>query len=461
MSTAIVSIVAFVVAIGLLVAVHEFGHFAVARALGIKVLRFSIGFGRPIWRHRPRAAAGGRAGETEYVVSAIPLGGYVKLLDEREGEVRAEELPRAFNRQPIPSRLAVLLAGPFANFLFAVVAYWLMFVAGVPGVRPIIGEIVPASDADRAGLVAGDEIVAVGGLAVSTWESALLAVLDDMLDDGSIQLTVRDDSGAERRALISVDGRESELTEPGALLAGLGLEPDSPTLPAVIGELVPGEPAERAGLEPGDRIVSADGETIESWTQWVDFVQSRPDQTVELRVERNGRAFPLELRVGATAGDNGPVGRIGAAPDVPDDFDDRVLSEQRYGPLAAVAPSIERTWTMSTLTLRMLWRMVLGDVSVKNISGPINIAQYAGYTASIGVAPFLNFLAIVSLSLGILNLLPVPLLDGGQILYQLIELVKGSPLSERAQMFGQQIGIALLLLIMTFAFYNDISRLVG
>lgn len=460
MSGVLISILAFVAAIGVLVAVHEFGHFAVARALGIKVLRFSIGFGKPIWRYRPKPKSGSGAGDTEYVLSAIPLGGYVKLLDEREGEVSAADLPRAFNRQPVPSRIAVLVAGPLANFLFAFLAYWIMFVAGVPGARPIIGEVEPDSYADRAGLAAGDEIIAVGGEPVGTWESALLAVLDDMLDDGSIGLTVRTESGAERRALLEVSGREAELTEPGELLTGLGFAPYAPSLPAVIGELVEGEPAALAGLTPGDRIVSAAGEKVESWTRWVDIVRARPGESIDLLVERDGNSFPLELEIGEAESEGETIGRIGAAPEVPEGLNERLLAEQRYGPVAAVAASLGRTWEMTALTLRMLWRMVLGDVSVKNISGPINIAQYAGYTASIGIVPFLNFLAIVSLSLGILNLLPVPLLDGGQILYQLIELVKGSPVSERAQAYGQQIGIALLLLLMSFAFYNDISRLI-
>ncbi|HUO82088.1 MAG TPA: RIP metalloprotease RseP [Gammaproteobacteria bacterium] len=459
MSGILVSILAFCAAIALLVAVHELGHFAVARALGVKVLRFSIGFGKPIWRYRSRS--GRHAGETEYVLSAIPLGGYVRLLDEREGAVPEAELNRAFNRQPVGSRMAVLAAGPLANFLFAFVAYWLMFVAGVPGARPIIGEVAAGSAAEAAGLESEDEIIAVDGERVATWESALLGLLEGLLDDGRIELTLRDGAGAERIAVLEAGGREAELTEPGALLDGLGFAPFEPELPAVIGEVVDGEAAARAGLEPGDRILSADGEPVAGWVQWVEFVRARPGQRVELAIERGGEPRMLELVIGSMPIDGTPRGRIGAAPAVPEGLADRLRAEQRYAPAAAAAAAVMRTWEMSALTLRMLWRMVLGDVSVKNISGPINIAQYAGYTASAGVAPFLNFLAIVSLSLGILNLMPIPLLDGGQLLYQLIELVKGSPVSERAQLFGQQIGIALLLLIMSFAFYNDISRLVG
>jgi regulator of sigma E protease len=459
MSGILISILAFCAAIALLVAVHEFGHFTVARALGIKVLRFSIGFGKPIWRYRPRS--GRHAGETEYVLSAIPLGGYVKLLDEREAPVPAADLHRAFNRAPVGSRMAVLAAGPLANFLFAFVAYWLMFVAGVPGARPIVGEVMPGSAAEAAGLEPEDEIVAVDGERVATWESALLGLLDGLLDDGRIELMLRDGSGAERTAVLEAGGREAELTEPGALLDGLGFKPYAPELPAVIGSVVAGEAAALAGLEPGDRILSADAEPIDGWARWVAFVQARPGQSIELAIERDGERRMLDLIIGSATIDGTPQGRIGAAPAVPEGIYERLRSEQRYAPAPAAAVALARTWEMSALTLRMLWRMVLGDVSVKNISGPINIAQYAGYTASAGVVPFLNFLAVVSLSLGILNLMPIPLLDGGQLLYQVVEIVKGSPVSERAQLYGQQIGIALLLLIMSFAFYNDISRLVG
>jgi regulator of sigma E protease len=289
----------------------------------------------------------------------------------------------------------------------------------------------------------------------------LLGLLDGLLDDGRIELMLRDGSGAERTAVLEAGGREAELTEPGALLDGLGFKPYAPELPAVIGSVVAGEAAALAGLEPGDRILSADAEPIDGWARWVAFVQARPGQSIELAIERDGERRMLDLIIGSATIDGTPQGRIGAAPAVPEGIYERLRSEQRYAPAPAAAVALARTWEMSALTLRMLWRMVLGDVSVKNISGPINIAQYAGYTASAGVVPFLNFLAVVSLSLGILNLMPIPLLDGGQLLYQVVEIVKGSPVSERAQLYGQQIGIALLLLIMSFAFYNDISRLVG
>jgi regulator of sigma E protease len=453
MNTVILSLVAFLFAIGVLVAVHEWGHYIVARMVGVKVLRFSIGFGRPVWIRR----AG--SDQTEYCLSAIPLGGYVKLLDEREGDVANKELHRAFNRQSIRARIAILVAGPLMNFVFAVLAYWVMFVVGVPGMQPIIGEVEPTSIAQEGGLRVGDRIVTVGEQRISTWEGGVLAILEDMLKDEQITLTVLGDDGQERSVHLDVVGKVSELTEPGALFSGLGLRPWSPSLQPVIGDLVPGGSAEGSGLQVGDRILSADDFLIVDWTSWVKFVQEHPLQTVKVVLERAGNEQQLDLVIDEyEREDGGLIGRIGAGPQVPEGFLDQYRAEQRYGPLAALPAAVDRTWAMSALTVRMVARMVSGDVSIKNISGPINIAQYAGYAASIGFVSFLNFLAIVSLSLGILNLLPVPVLDGGQIVYQLAEAIKGRPLSDRAQLVGQQIGIVFLVLIMSIAFYNDLAR---
>ncbi len=452
MSNVFISIFAFVAAISVLVAVHEYGHFWVARKLGIKVLRFSIGFGKPLWRRVSGPDA------TEYVIAAIPLGGYVKLLDEREGEVAAADLPRAFNRKPVGHRVAVLVAGPAFNFLFAIVAYWLVLLIGVPGLRPVVGEVDPQSEAARAGLVAGDEIVAVGSRATGTWEATLLAILDELLDDGSVPLEVRDASGRQRDLRLDLAGRESELTEPGKLFSGIGMRPWRPHLLPVINEVLPGYAAERAGLQSGDRIVAADGEPIGDWQDWFTFIRAHPEETVSVELERGGAPLVLELAIGREGPEGetyGYIGASGVAPEIPPEM----VAEQRYSLLPAFAAALEKTWDMSALTLKMLWKMVLGEVSVRNISGPINIAQYAGYTASIGLAPFLSFLAIVSVSLGLINLMPIPMLDGGQLVYQFAELVKGSPVSMRTQIVGQHIGIALLLVIMSFTFYNDIARL--
>ncbi len=455
MSQFLISAAAFVVAIGLLVAVHEFGHYWVARRLGIKVLRFSIGFGKPIWRRVAGADA------TEYVISSIPLGGYVKMLDEREGPVPGADRGRAFNHKPIPARIAVLVAGPAFNFLFAIAAYWLMFVAGVPGLKPVIGEVAPDGPAAQAGLLRDDRIVAVGDVETATWEGALLAMLDDMLDDGRIRMRVVDSRGSERSAVIDVADRTEALTEPGALFPGLGLSAWAPEIPARIESVEPGGAGERGGLLPGDLIVAAGEERIETWNQWRDFVRARPGETVSVRVERAGRQVMLALDIGEAVDGNERIGMTGTRPVAPEGIGDHMIAEQRYGPLDAIGVAVGKTWDMTALTLRMFWRMLTGDVSLKNISGPINIAQYAGYTAAAGGVAFLSFLAIVSISLGILNLLPIPVLDGGQIAFQLAEAVKGSPLSQRAEIVGQQIGLFLLLMLMSFAFYNDIARLVS
>ena len=449
------SAAAFLVAIGILVAVHEYGHFIAARLLGVRVLRFSIGFGRPLWVRR----AG--ADRTEYCLSAIPFGGYVKLLDERDCPVALFEQSRAFNRQPIRSRVMILAAGPALNFLFAILAYWLMFMAGVPGTRPVVGEIASGSLAASAGLVDGDQIVAVGGRETATWEGAVVAMLDTMLESGRIPLAVKGVDGRQRNVTLDTAGRAAELTEPGRLFPGLGFQPWAPPLPPVLGEVLPGGAAERAGLLAGDLVLTADAQAIASWPAWVEFIRARPGKTVDVEIERAGQVLRFNVGIERASGADGEVGRIGASPRIPEGLYEQMKSVERYAPALAFRKSLERSWEMASLTVRMVTRMITGDVSVKNISGPINIAQYAGYSASIGIAPFLSFLAVVSISLGILNLFPVPMLDGGQIAYQLVEAAKGSPLSERSQIVGQQIGIFFLLLLMSFAFYNDISRLLG
>jgi regulator of sigma E protease len=455
MNMVVVSVLAFIFAIGVLVAVHEWGHYIVARILGVKVLRFSVGFGRPIWMRR------GGVDQTEYCISSIPLGGYVKLLDEREGPVAEHERGRSFNRQPIASRIAILVAGPLMNFLFAVLAFWFMFQAGVPGLAPVVGKVAPDSVAAAAGFHENDRIVAVNGRSVATWEGALLGLLDGLLEDSRISLQVSGDlNGNDERVLwLDAGDRLSELTEPGALLPGLGLETWSPTLAPVLGEVESDGSAASAGMIAGDRVLSAAGLDISDWAGWVEFVRARPGQRVQISVLRQGVPVDMALSIGSFKEDNGnTVGRIGARVEIPGDPYEGFRAEQRYTGLKALEKAVERTWSMSVLTVRMVVRMVSGDVSAKNISGPINIAQYAGYAASVGWSSFLSFLAVVSLSLGIINLLPIPVLDGGQVVYQLAEAIKGKPLSERVQVIGQQIGMVLLVLIMSVAFYNDLSR---
>ncbi|NGP53620.1 RIP metalloprotease RseP [Thioalkalivibrio sp. XN8] len=452
MNELLTSVLAFVVAISVLVAVHEYGHFWVARRLGIKVLRFSVGFGSPLWRRT------GRDG-TEYWISAIPLGGYVKMLDEREGNVPPEDLPRCFNRQSPQRRIAVLFAGPAFNFIFAIAAYWVIFVAGVPAIKPMVGEIAAASPAAEAGLQAGDQIVAIDGAPTRTMMEAQLELLSAMVPAGRARLLVEDAAGARRELALRYDGDIQALTEPNAMFPELGISFWRPSVPAVVGELLPEGTAAAAGLQPGDRVLSAAGEPIAEWQDWVEFVRARPGETVGLLIERDGNPMRLELLIGAADEEGVRVGRIGAGPQILAELWDPIRTEQRYGPVAAVGRAVGETWRISELTVTMMARMIMGQVSVKNLSGPINIAQTAGFTAAAGFAAFVTFLAIVSISLGIINLLPIPMLDGGQIVYQVVELAKGSPVSERAQIIGQQVGIFLLLLLMSFAFYNDIVRI--
>lgn len=445
----------FVVALAILIAVHEFGHFWVARRLGVKVLRFSIGFGRPLIRIQRHPDA------TEYVVALVPLGGYVKMLDEREEEVPATQAHLAFNRQALWKRSAIVVAGPLFNFLFAIFAYWAIFMSGDSGLRPIVGDVEPQSIAAAAGFQSGDELIRVGDREAGSWETALIAFVGKSLDGRELAVQVRDASGLELTRWIPSDAVRSLAEEPD-LLGRLGLSPKRPPLPAVIGELVPGEAAEDAGLRTGDRILSADGRPIEGWQDWVGVVQEHPDEALAIEIERaDGERLTLSVKPRSTQVEGNTIGRIGAGVLVPEGLMDDYSVEVRYGPVESLDRAVSKTVEMSVMTLRVVGRMLIGQASVENLSGPITIAETAGRTASYGLESFVKFLAVVSISLGILNLLPVPVLDGGHLLYFFIEWVKGSPLSEEAQMQGQKIGLFLLAALMSLAFYLDLSRLLG
>lgn len=448
----LIKILAFVVAVGLLVAIHEFGHFWVARRLGVKVLRFSIGFGRALWRRQSSPD------EPEYVIAAIPLGGYVKMLDEHEGPVAPAEVHRAFNRQSLWVRSAVVVAGPLFNFLFAIAAFWGVLVLGETGIRPLVGEVVPGKAAARAEMRTGDEIVSVNGQLTPTWSLALQELATASVGQPQLRIAVRDVDGVERVRLMS-SSDVGDLAETRDLLGHLGLEPERPVVPPVFGEILAGEPAELAGLRDGDRILTADGDSLADWGLWVKYVQARPGVPIDLVIERDGVSQPIDLTPAPHARDDDVIGRIGASNQPVPGLMERYQVTHKMGWAEALPAAVGRTWEYSILTLKVIWRVLTGEASIHNLSGPITIADAAGKTASIGFVYFLKFLAVVSISLGVLNLLPVPVLDGGHLLYFAIEAVKGSPVSEAAMAQGQKIGLVLLLGLMTLAFYVDILRI--
>ena len=450
MVSALTNLLAFIAAISILVAVHEYGHYLVGRWVGMKVLRFSIGFGRPVWT---RIAGKDR---TEYCISAIPLGGYVRFLDSREGPIDAEDEGRAFNQRPIPARVLVLLAGPAFNFIFAIVAYWALLAGGIMVLTPAVGSVTPESYAATAGLRFGDKIVAVGDTDTTDWESALVAILGEMVSDGRIPLTLESEAGHRRTATIIVGDDRTRLTEPGVLFDGLGFQPWQP--PAIVGEITDGGAAAAAGLAVGDRITAIDTEPVGNFNELRAVIGPRPNQEVSVEYVREGRTESVNVMLGEHDIDGETRGLLGIAlsESVGDYYQLRTFT-----PYESLSEAATKTWTSTLFTMQMLGHMVTGDVSIKNISGPINIAQFAGDSAQRGIRSFLAFLAVVSISLGVLNLLPVPVLDGGQIVYQLVEMIKGSPMTERAQILGQQAGILALLLLMSFAFYNDIARILS
>jgi regulator of sigma E protease len=448
----LISIGAFIVALGVLITVHEFGHYWVAKKLGVKVLRFSIGFGKPLWKR----VAG--TDQTEYVIAAFPLGGYVKMLDEREAEVPANELSRAFNRKPLASRTAIVLAGPLFNFLLAIIAFWGMYVIGIPGIKPIIGELEPDSVAELAGIELGDEILKVNDKETPTWSAAGLAMVPAVLNKQEVTIELQDQYSSLKRVTIDVSAYSSEMGE-SDLLVLMGMRPYQQVIPAIIGEVIQGGVAEQAGLKPDDKLISADGNEITDWMKWVDYVRARPDMPIVLELERDGVVMTITMTPAREKGKEGDFGRIGAGVSLPDESSNRFMTIMRYNPFEAIPLAVSRTWDMSVMTLQVLSKIVVGEVSVKNISGPITIAKYAGRSAYRGLATFLNFIAIVSVSLFVLNMLPIPLLDGGHLLYYLLEAIKGSPVSEAAQLFGQKIGILILTMLMSLALYNDLERL--
>lgn len=449
--SALYMVVGLIVALGVLVTFHEFGHFWVARRCGVKVLRFSVGFGTPLVRWHDRQG-------TEFVVAAIPLGGYVKMLDEREGDVPVELLDRAFNRKTVFQRIAIVAAGPIANFLLAILFFWVLAMLGSQQIKPVIGSVVANSPAAVAGLASGQEVVAVDGEAVDGWSGVNLQLVRRLGETGELSVSVLEQGSsvpAVHQVRISSWLKNEDNPDP---IGGLGIQPWRPAVAPVIAELDEKGPAKAAGLQIGDRLVSLDGQSVTDWQEVVSRVRAMPEGKVTLGVERAGQREELALTLAAKGEGKARTGYLGAGV-AGGQWPPEMLREVSYGPVAAVGQALSRTWSMSLLTLDSLKKMVLGQLSVKNLSGPITIAKVAGASAQSGVGDFLHFLAYLSISLGVLNLLPIPVLDGGHLLFYMVEWVRGRPLSERVQAWGMQIGISLVVGVMLLALVNDLSRL--
>ncbi|HWR76881.1 MAG TPA: RIP metalloprotease RseP [Thiobacillus sp.] len=440
----------FLVAIGILVVVHEFGHYLAARLAGVKVLRFSVGFGKPLLSRRF-----GRD-QTEWVLSALPIGGYVKMLDEREGEVPAAEVHRSFNRATVWRRFGIVAAGPIANFLLAIVFYWALFLHGLPALKPMIGEPPAGTPAAQAGLVAGDEIRRVNGHDTPSFPDLRLNLLRAGVAGDALTLELADGRSVQLDAApMQTENLEQDTLRP------LGIVRFDPEIEPVIGKVLPDGAAARAGFQPGDRLIAANGKPLANWQDWVQLIRQHPAKPLRIEYERQGQRGELSVVPDAVDEAGQRIGKIGAGPKVDESTLAMLMTEVRYGPIDALWQGAVKTWDMSLFTLEMMGRMVLGQVSWKNLSGPLTIADYAGQSAALGWISFVGFLALVSVSLGVLNLLPIPLLDGGHLMYYVAEVFTGRPVSERTMEIGSRIGMILLLLLMSFALFNDLQRLIG
>ncbi|HTE13586.1 MAG TPA: RIP metalloprotease RseP [Burkholderiales bacterium] len=453
------TIAAFVAALGVLIVIHELGHYWVARWCNVKVLRFSVGFGKPLhtWVRG--------ADHTEWVLAAVPLGGYVKMLDEREGPVATQELPRAFNRQNVWKRIAIVLAGPVANLLLAIALYWILFMHGVPGVRPVVGAPTAASASAKAGFAAGDTLLSIAGERVSTWQDARWVLLKSAVKRGqggavAIQVITEKDESATRQ--LDMSGLTAADLD-GDFLKTLGITRFQVKAPPEIGRISAGGAAEHAGLKVGDEIIALNNLRLESVEQAIEIIRAHAGKPLIVELRRDGVAAP-SLQVTpdtVTEADGRTIGRMGAVLLPLRAVYEKYRVEVRYGPVDGLGQAIMKTWDTSIFSLKMLGKMLVGEVSLKNLSGPITIADYAGQSAQHGWISYLIFLALISISLGVLNLLPIPLLDGGHLMYYIVEVFKGAPVSEQTMEIGQRVGMGLLLLMMAFALYNDVNRLIS
>ncbi len=449
------TVVAFLITLGILVSIHEYGHFWVARRCGVKVLHFSLGFGKPIWQKKDRHG-------TAFSVALIPLGGYVKMLDEREGPVSADEKHLSFNNQPVLSRIAIVAAGPVANFLLAIVALWLMYLLGVQSVAPQVGEVIPDSPAAMAGIQVGDEIVAVDGAETKGWQAVNMALVSALGETKTLQFSVlpgepgtshTGGTVVERSLYVKNWLAGDEQPDP---LFSLGIRPYTPAIPAIIGSVVDGGAAARSGLKVGDNVLQVNGQPVPDWLSWVKLIRKHPDQTLAVTVLRGEKLINLSLTPDTRDIDGS--GYIGAGVR-PATWPQSMIRTIQYGPVTALVKGAEGTWALTAMTVNSLWKMIVGLVSVTNLSGPITIAKVAGASMASGFENFLYFLGMLSVSLGVLNLLPIPVLDGGHLFFYLVELVRGRPLSERVQLLGLKIGVSLVICVMGLAIYNDVSRL--
>ena len=444
------NLAAFIIALGVLITVHEFGHFWVARRCGVRVERFSIGFGKALWRRTDKSG-------TEYVIAMIPLGGYVKMLDERAEPVAPELRHYAFNNKTVGQRAAIIAAGPIANFLFAIFAYWLVFIIGVPGVRPVVGEITPNSIAAQAQIQPGTELKAVDGIETPDWDAVRLQLVSKIGDEHTTLSVAQ--FGSNQRQDKTLDLRhwafEPDKEDP---VSSLGMRPRGPQIEPVLSEVQVNSAASKAGLQAGDRIVKVNGQSLTQWMTFVTLVRDNPDTPLALDIERQGSSLSLTLTPDSKQVNGKAEGFAGVVPKViplPDEY----KTVRQYGPFSAILEASDKTWQLMKLTVSMLGKLITGDVKLNNLSGPISIAQGAGMSAEFGLIYYLMFLALISVNLGIINLFPLPVLDGGHLLFLAIEKLKGGPVSERVQDFSYRIGSILLVLLMGLALFNDFSRL--
>ncbi|WP_404440567.1 RIP metalloprotease RseP [Stutzerimonas chloritidismutans] len=447
---ALYMIIGTLVALGVLVTFHEYGHFWVARRCGVKVLRFSVGFGRPLVRWHDRHG-------TEFVIAAIPLGGYVKMLDEREGDVPSALLNQTFNRKTVRQRFAIVSAGPLANFLLALVFFWVLAMLGSEQVRPVVGAVEVGSLADRAGLLPGQEIIEINGKPTAGWSEVNLQLIRRLGESGSLEMLVRANGDQPQQLQLELKDWLKGAEEPDPI-GSLGIRPWRPAIAPIVAQLDPDGPAQSAGVRLGDRLVSLDGNRLSEWQEVIDRVRPLGGQTVLLQVERDAQVIDVPLTLAERGEGEKRRGYLGAGV-AGGEWPAEMLRNVSHGPVEAVGEGIRRTWSMSVLTLDSLKKMLFGELSVKNLSGPITIAKVAGASAQSGVGDFLNFLAYLSISLGVLNLLPIPVLDGGHLLFYLVEWVRGRPLSDKVQGWGVQIGISLVVGVMLLALVNDLGRL--